>query len=48
VLDDPDVRSLLNVALHRAKVPMPSGARRKLVIRSISAKQRPRRLAPGK
>jgi hypothetical protein len=48
VLDDPEVRALVNVALNRAKVPMPAGARRKLVIRSISAKQRPRRSAPGK
>ncbi len=43
VLDDPEVLSLINVALNRAKVPMPAGARRKLIIRSISAKQRPRR-----
>ena len=43
VLDDPEVRSLINVALNRAKVPMPPGVRRKLIIRSISAKQRPRR-----
>jgi hypothetical protein len=46
LLDDPDVRALINVALNRAKVPMPAGARRKLVIRSVSAKQRPRRAAP--
>ena len=43
VLDDPEVRALMNVALNRAKVPMPSGARRKLIIKSVSAKQRPRR-----
>jgi hypothetical protein len=43
VLDDPEVSALINVALNRAKVPMPAGARRKLIIRSISAKQRPRR-----
>jgi hypothetical protein len=48
VLDDPEVRALMNLALNRAKVPMPGGARRKLVIRAISARQRPRRLAPGK
>jgi hypothetical protein len=46
VLDNPEVRGLINVALYRAKVPMPAGARRKLIIRSISAKQRPRRLSP--
>ena len=43
VLDEPEVRELINVALNRAKVPMPVGARRKLIIKSISAKQRPRR-----
>jgi hypothetical protein len=48
VLDDPEVRALMNLALNRAKVPMPARARRKLIIRSISAKQRPRRLASGK
>jgi hypothetical protein len=44
LLDDPEVRALINVALNRAKVPMHAGARRKLVIRSVSAKQRPRRI----
>ncbi len=48
VLDDPEVRALMNVALNRAKVPMPAGARRKLIIKSISAKQKPRRRAPSK
>jgi hypothetical protein len=48
VLDDPEVRALINVALNRAKVPMPAGARRKLIIKSISAKQRPRLLPAGK
>jgi hypothetical protein len=43
ILDDPEVRSLVNAGLNRANVPMPAGARRKLIIRSISAKQRPRR-----
>jgi hypothetical protein len=48
VLDDPEVLALMNVALNRAKVPMPAGARRKLTIRAVSAKQRPRRAASGK
>jgi hypothetical protein len=48
ILDDPEVRALINVALNRAKVPMPADGRRKLIIRSVSAKQRPRRLVPGK
>jgi hypothetical protein len=43
VLDHPEVRNLINVALHRARVPMPDKGRRKLIIRAISAKQRPRR-----
>jgi hypothetical protein len=47
VLDDPEVLSLINVALNRAKVPMRASARRKPIIRSISAKQRPRRIAAG-
>ncbi len=46
VIDDPEVRELINVALNRAKVPMPERARRKLIIKSISAKQRPRRSTP--
>ena len=45
LLDDVEIRDLMNVALHRAKVPLPNGAKRKLVIKSISAKQRPRRVA---
>ena len=49
VLDEPEVRELMNVALNRAKVPIPRGARRKLIIRSISSRQRPRRMRrPGK
>jgi hypothetical protein len=48
VLDDPEVRALINLALNRAKVPMPANARRKVIIRAISAKQRPRRVASRK
>lgn len=43
VLDNPEVLSLINVALNRAKVPMPVRGRRKIVIRAVSARQRPRR-----
>jgi hypothetical protein len=43
VLDQPDVRALIGVALARAKVPLDTGQRRRLVIRSVSPKQRPRR-----
>jgi hypothetical protein len=43
VLDEPEVLNLINVALNRAKVPMPAKGRTKLIIRAVSAKQRPRR-----
>jgi hypothetical protein len=42
-LDDPEIVSLMNTALHRAKVPLDPKQPRRLVIKSISAKQRPRR-----
>jgi hypothetical protein len=45
--DDPKVQSLMNTALHRAKVPLDPKARRRLIIKSISAKQRPRRPFPA-
>jgi hypothetical protein len=43
VLDGPEVRDVINLALNRAKVPMPARGRRKLIIKSISAKPRRRR-----
>jgi hypothetical protein len=45
VMDDPQIRALMNEALLRAKVRMDPKQKRKLIIRSISAKQRPRRPA---
>jgi hypothetical protein len=42
VLDDPEVLALINVALNRAKVTMPAGARRKLIIRAVAERQKPR------
>jgi hypothetical protein len=48
LLDDPEILALINVALNRSKVSMPARPRRQLIIRSISEKQRPRRLVPGK
>jgi hypothetical protein len=42
-LDDREVRMLIASALLDAKVQMPSKPQRKLIIRAISAKQRPRR-----
>jgi hypothetical protein len=47
VLDDPEVLALINVALNRAKVPMPAGARRKVIIRAVSERQKPRRRTAG-
>ena len=41
--DDPQVQELMNAALYRAKTPLNPRARRRLVIKSVSAKQRPRR-----
>jgi len=45
VLSRPDVKALLAAAEADAKVPFPEAGRRKLVIRSVSAKQRPRQRA---
>lgn len=42
-LDDPEIVSLMNTALHRAKVPFDPKQRHQLMIKSVSAKQRPRR-----
>jgi hypothetical protein len=42
MLGRPEVKALLLVASARAKAPLPSRGRGKLVIRSVSAKQRPR------
>ncbi|MDB4892132.1 MAG: hypothetical protein JWL61_3987 [Gemmatimonadetes bacterium] len=39
----PEVESLLSAALAQAKTPLPPTGRGTLVIRSVSAKQRPRR-----
>jgi hypothetical protein len=48
VLDDPEVQSLMNLELHRANVPLDPKNRRQLIIKSISAKQRPRKPAPNR
>jgi hypothetical protein len=42
-LDKPAVRALIKEALARAAIPIDGAGRGRLVIRSISAKQRPRR-----
>src|ERR1700730_17908204 len=43
VLNKPEVQALLELATDRAGTPMPMQGKGKLIIRSISAKQRPRR-----
>jgi hypothetical protein len=43
ILDRPEVKALLSVALAQAGASMPTTGRGKLIIRSVSAKQRPRR-----
>jgi hypothetical protein len=46
MLDDPAIKALFEQAVERARVPFnPAGAHR-LIIKSVSAKQRPRRPAP--
>jgi hypothetical protein len=43
VLKEPEIQELMKQAVRRAKVPIDPKQRRQLVIRSVSAKQRPRR-----
>jgi len=42
-LAHPDVEALVAAAIARSKTPLPATGRGKLIIRSVSAKQRPRR-----
>ena len=46
VRDDPYVQKLMNLALRRAKVPLDPKSRQQPIIKSISAKQRPRKPLP--
>ena len=43
ILDRPEVKALFKVAAAQARAPMATTGRGKLIIRSVSAKQRPRR-----
>jgi hypothetical protein len=45
VLDDPQIRRLMELALERADASLQTGTRGAIVIKSISARQRPRRPA---
>ena len=47
-LDDPAVCRLIDLASERAKVPIGPECRHRLIIKSVSAKQRPRRSVPKK
>ena len=47
-LDEPAVRALVREALLHARVPIPPGQKRQFLIKSVSAKQRPRRPAAKK
>jgi len=42
-LQRPEVRALVAAAIARSRAPLPATGRGKLIIRSVSAKQRPRR-----
>ncbi len=42
-LDRPEVAALVAAALARAKTPIPAGGGHRLIIKSVSEKQRPRR-----
>jgi len=43
ILERPEVKALVAVAIAQARAPLPVAGRGKLIIRSVSAKQRPRR-----
>ena len=47
-LDEPAVQTLIAEALVRAKVSIPAGQKRQFLIKSVSAKQRPRRPSSSK
>jgi len=46
VLNRPEVQALLTAAIDQAKTPFPASGKGKVIIRSISAKQKPRRKPP--
>jgi len=47
VLERPAVKALVAAAIAQARAPLPVAGQGKLIIRSVSAKQRPRRKAGG-
>ena len=46
VLQRPEVEALIAAAVGKSKTPLPPAGRGRLIIRSVSAKQRPRRTPP--
>ena len=44
VLDDPQVKALIAAAVEHAEPPLPTRGRGQTIVKSISAKQRPRRV----
>lgn len=46
MLDDPKVSHLIDIALSSAKIPMSGGRNGRMYVKSVSAKQRPRRRMP--
>ena len=48
VLDEPDVQALLRAAVKQAQVPLPTTGKGATIIKSVSAKQMPRRVAVKK
>lgn len=48
ILDRPPVRALINAALQEAKARLPANGAHRLIIKSVSKKQRPRRTMPAK
>jgi hypothetical protein len=46
-LDDPAIRALLDAALLQSRTPLPEGALGRIVIKSVSSRQRPRRPVSG-
>jgi hypothetical protein len=47
VLERPEVKALIAAAIAQARAPLPSSGKGKLIIRSVSGKQRPRRRPAG-
>jgi hypothetical protein len=43
IFDRPEIQALVAAAIAQARAPLPAAGRGKLIIRSVSAKQRPRR-----